>query len=62
MESLPHRFRNQQENMWAEPTDIGSDVAPYIQRFKRRVSMDLFLQQGTVWKEIRALRERWTIA
>jgi len=24
--------------------------------------MDLFLQQGTVWKEIRALRERWTIA
>jgi hypothetical protein len=48
--------------MWAEPTDIGSDVAPYIQRFKRTVAMDLFLQQGTVWKEIRALRERWTMS
>jgi hypothetical protein len=58
MESLPHRFRNQQEDMWAEQTDIGSDVAPYIKRFKRSVVLDLFLQQGTAWKEIRAVRDR----
>ena len=62
MESLPHRFRNQQEDIWAEPKDIGSDVAPYIQRFKRTVVLDLFLQQGAVWKEIRAVRERWAIS
>lgn len=61
MERLPHRFRNQREDMWAEPTDIGSDVESYIKRFKRNVVVDLFLQQGAVWKEIRAVRKRWTI-
>ena len=62
MGSLPHRFRNQQEDIWAEPKDIGSDVAPYIKRFKRNLVVDLFLQQGAVWEEIRAVRERWAIS
>ena len=62
MESLPHRFRNQQEDIWAEPKDVGSDVAPYIKRFKSNVVVDLFLQQGAVWEEIRAVRERWAIS
>ena len=48
--------------MWAEPTEIGSDVAPYIKRFKRNLVADLFLQQGAVWEEIRAFRERWVIS
>jgi hypothetical protein len=61
MESLPHRFRNQQEDIWAEPADIGSNVASSIERFKRSVVLDLFLQRGVAWKEVRAIRERWAI-
>jgi hypothetical protein len=61
MESLPHRFRNQQEDRWAEPSDIGSDAGLHIARFKRSVVLDLYLRQGTAWKEVRAFRERWAI-
>src|SRR5687768_14623465 len=62
MDSLPYRFRNQQEDKWAEPTDIGSDVASHIARFKRGVVLDLYLQRGPAWKEIRAARKRWAIS
>ena len=62
MESLPHRFRNQQKDMWAEPTDIGSDVTLRIERFKSNVVVELFLQQGAVWEEIRDFRKRWEIS
>jgi hypothetical protein len=62
MESPPHRFRNQREDIWAEPTDIGSDVASRIDRFKRSVVFDLYLQDGPAWNEIRAARERWAIS
>jgi hypothetical protein len=62
MESLPHRFRNQNEDIWAEPADIGSAAAPRIQRFKHDVVFNLFLRNGTMWEEIRTVRERWAIS
>jgi hypothetical protein len=61
MGSLPHRFRGRREDKWAEPADIGSDATTHITRFKRSVVLDLYLQQGAPWKEIRTVRERWAI-
>jgi hypothetical protein len=62
VESVPQRFRNQKEDVWAEPADIGSDVAFRIEKLKHGVVLDLFLQRGAVWEAIRDVRERWKIS
>lgn len=40
---------------------LKSDEGERIMRFKRQLVLDLFLQRGTFWEEIKSFRARWNI-